>query len=673
MMTALDNVTAALARAGSHQTRANGDWTCPAHEDHNPSLSVRQGQDAVVLHCHAGCDTADVLKAIGLRWRDLHDEPLQSADKPRIVATYPYMDENGELLYEVVRYDPKDFRQRRPDGNGGWVWRLDGVQRVPYRLPELLAGIAAGHDVYIAEGERDVDALVDAGVVATCNSGGAGKWTDGHTRHLRGAHHVNVIADRDEAGYEHARQVADSLRRAGIPHTVVRAPNGKDAAEHLGAGREVDDFELITSEELDRLAVPNMASVGGDAEEARPDAWPLLDKAALVGPLGEAVGLIAPISEADPVAILLSLLVGFGNIVGPNTYATVGAAHHPGRLFVSLVGKTAKARKGTSWRDSRPVVAGVDPRWAEARIVGGLSSGEGLIGAVANHDGPDGASAAADPRLMVLEEEFARTLTACRREASTLSPVVRQAWDDGDLSVLTKNRQTARGAHVSVISHITVEELRSKLTETDMANGLANRFLFACVRRAQLLPAGAAFEPAALAPVITSLRRAADHWRQHPGALRRSPDAESRWADLYAEMDADTPGGMLGALTARPEAQTLRLSLIYALTCQAAEIELEHLEAAWAVWRYCRQSVEYIFGDTLGDPDADKLRDAIRCAGAAGLDGTEQSRVFNNHLPAGKLEALRSRLAREGIVTLTTETGGRPKLVSYDSRFAPRP
>jgi hypothetical protein len=137
-------------------------------------------------------------------------------------------------------------------------------------------------------------------------------------------------------------------------------------------------------------------------------------------------------------------------------------------------------------------------------------------------------------------------------------------------------------------------------------------------------------------------------------------------------MADDDTGGLLGALCARPEAQTLRLSLIYALADGAAEIDVEHLEAAWAVWQYCRASAEFVFGDTLGDPDADKLRDAICRAGAAGLDGTAQSRVFNGHYGAKCMEQIRGRLYRANlIVTVVEDTGGRPRLVSYDARLAP--
>jgi 5S rRNA maturation endonuclease (ribonuclease M5) len=242
---ALDRVTAALSAAGSHQQRDGGDWTCPAHDDHNPSLSVSNGDGKVLIKCQAGCATEDVVTRIGLAMADLFDEPRVIDDRPRIVATYDYVDESGQLLFQAVRYDPKDFRQRRRDGNGGWVWNLKGTRRVVYRLPDVLEAAAAGGEIFVVEGEKDVEALERAGYTATCNPMGAGKWDDTYTRFLKGARRVLVVADKDEPGRAHATAVGGSLERAGIPYTVWEAAVGKDAADHLGAGKTVEEFEVV--------------------------------------------------------------------------------------------------------------------------------------------------------------------------------------------------------------------------------------------------------------------------------------------------------------------------------------------------------------------------------------------------------------------------------------------
>ncbi|SOB84235.1 DUF3987 domain-containing protein [Streptomyces sp. 1331.2] len=234
MVSALDRVHDALVAAGSRSDHTGRSWQCPAHDDNSPSLSVGRGSRGadVVVHCHAGCPTEDIVAALGLTLADLHDEPREKRnDRPVKVAEYPYCDENGTLLYTVVRYSPKTFRQYAADGAPS----VKGIRRVPYRLPQVRAEVAVGGLVLVVEGEKDVDNLAAIGVVATCNSGGAGKWTDDHTRHLHGAGEVVVVADRDEPGRAHAAQVAASLQQAGIPHRVVEPAAGKDVSDHLAA------------------------------------------------------------------------------------------------------------------------------------------------------------------------------------------------------------------------------------------------------------------------------------------------------------------------------------------------------------------------------------------------------------------------------------------------------
>jgi hypothetical protein len=268
---------------------------------------------------------------------------------------------------------------------------------------------------------------------------------------------------------------------------------GYYACRHHGGDRSAAARALLADERPDARATPGAATASEIdpasiaavlscpvTPETEESTWPMLDRAALVGPIGAAVDVISPHTEADPAGLLLSLLVGFGNAVGPTPHASVGGTRHPARLFAVLVGDTSKARKGTAWRDGRLVLDSLDDPWARYRIMSGLSSGEGLIAAVADPDesGTNLPPQRRDRRLMVIEEEFARTLTACRRDGSTLSAILRQAYDTGDLAVLTKAPQRATGAHIGLLGHITVEELRAKLTETDMANGLANRMLF---------------------------------------------------------------------------------------------------------------------------------------------------------------------------------------------------
>jgi len=196
---------------------------CPAHDDRKASLSVSEGADGrVLLKCFAGCTASEVVAAMSLAWSDLFADDTPAPTR-REVATYDYCTARGELRYQVVRFEPKDFRQRRPDGAGGWIWNLQGVDRVLYRLPDL----QECREVVVVEGEKDADALWALGIPATTNVGGAGKWRDGYTAQLQAAGVVSVVIvpDADEPGRQHAAQIALAVQDAGLTARIVSLPN----------------------------------------------------------------------------------------------------------------------------------------------------------------------------------------------------------------------------------------------------------------------------------------------------------------------------------------------------------------------------------------------------------------------------------------------------------------
>jgi hypothetical protein len=251
---AFDRLLTALE---DHGQRVNGGGRqrsaqCPAHEDRNPSLSITNAESRVLVRCHRGCDTDDVLAVLGLTRADLFNEPRQRRNDDewmpadcchKAIARYPYVDEHGELLYEVLRCAHKEFRQRRPDPSSrtGWRWSLGDVRRILYHLPQLLAADPDSTCVFLTEGEKDVHALEAAGEVATCPPMGAGKWRPEYAEALAGRD-VLVVADRDEPGRDHAWAVLTSIRPVARFAWIVQAAAGKDAADHLGAGLGVADF-----------------------------------------------------------------------------------------------------------------------------------------------------------------------------------------------------------------------------------------------------------------------------------------------------------------------------------------------------------------------------------------------------------------------------------------------
>jgi hypothetical protein len=273
-----------------------------------------------------------------------------------------------------------------------------------------------------------------------------------------------------------------------------------------------------------------------------------------------------------------------------------------------------------------------------------------------------------DKRLLVHESEFFGALQAMRRQGNTLSPVMRSAFDKGNLNSMVKNSPAkATGAHISIVGNITKEELLRAMLVDEMDNGFANRFLWACSRRSKCLPEGGRMWEVIESEPFRELQK--DFNRIHyavKGPVRRDADASDIWgyddkpdAGVYGELTKERHG-MYGACTARAAALTLRLSLIYALLDGAGEIRKEHLIAALEVWRYCDDSAKYIFGDALGDPTADEILRALRAA-PCGLARTEIAALFDRHKSVAELSRALTVLHNRGLARFELQkTKGRP-------------
>jgi hypothetical protein len=258
----------ALETAGSRITpRGPGEVAaqCPAHDDHTASLSVSRCETGVLVHCHAGCGIDGILAALHLARGDLFDESRARRAGFTVVAEYPYTDEHGAVLFVKERRWPKDFRQYKPGPDGRREYKLGTVRRVLYRMPDVTAAIAAGAPVWLAEGEKDADALAAAGVCATTwpegawTPGARPKWRPEYTATLAGAH-VVLVADDDEPGRHTAATIARLLTGAAASVRVVLPAAGKDATDHLAAGHALDDFRALpTQPTADRGEVSDWA------------------------------------------------------------------------------------------------------------------------------------------------------------------------------------------------------------------------------------------------------------------------------------------------------------------------------------------------------------------------------------------------------------------------------
>lgn len=279
-----------------------GRWKarCPAHADDGPSLSVLEGADGkIVLKCFAGCGFEDILSAMNLEAKDLMgNEKLVKKKRvyPKITAYYDYTDAAGKLLYQVVRKDDKSFSQRilndkfdaerkESKSNSKWLYGRTrfGVGATIYRLPRVLAQATAGKTVFVAEGEKDVETLERLGLVATCNSGGAGKWQDDFGAFFVGCNAVVILADNDPGpddvaegkkfwqGQAHALQVQAALQAAGVGKVkamVLPEIGGKvvkDISDWVAAGGDLAQLKLAV-----RAAPPLPPEMGKNIEALNP-------------------------------------------------------------------------------------------------------------------------------------------------------------------------------------------------------------------------------------------------------------------------------------------------------------------------------------------------------------------------------------------------------------------
>ena len=414
--------------------------------------------------------------------------------------------------------------------------------------------------------------------------------------------------------------------------------------------------------------IPDDPAGGGTARAQESD-WPTLNTDAFYGLAGEMVSLTLPDTESDPAALLLQYLVSFGNAIGRGPHCVVEQDRHYTNLYIVLAGQTSKARKGTSARRVRVIYEIVDPTWARERIVGGMSSGEGLIHAVRDpvygmRKGVEELidAGVSDKRLLLDEREFFQALTVLKREGNTLSRVVREAWDCCELlATLTKHSPTrATQPFISIVGHITIDELRQILDHTSMANGYANRYLFTCVRRSKLLPFGGT-QNRDVVELLGRRTREALTAARNIGQVGMTEAATRRWTGIYTALAVGAPG-LLGEITNRAEAQVIRLALIYALLDRARQIDVVHLDAALAVWRFCEASARHIFGDTQGNPTADTILRALRAAGANGLMRTDIVNLFGRNLAASKIDAALLVLLNNSKVRCISQkkpTGGR--------------
>jgi hypothetical protein len=406
--------------------------------------------------------------------------------------------------------------------------------------------------------------------------------------------------------------------------------------------------------------------------------YPKIDDAAFHGPFGRIVKAIAPLTEADPIGVLIALLVGWGNLIGRSAYHSVGADRHYTNLNCCIVGRTARARKGLGLGVAGWLLAQLDSQWVDNHIWSGLSSGEGLIWKVRDPiikqrwvKGKQGApghvetyiedQGITDKRLLVAETEFGSTLAVMGRSGNTLSAVIRDAFDSKKrLGQLVKNSPgTATGAHISIIGHITAFELRNLMKECEQWNGFGNRFAFVCVKRSDFHSDPPDLSEAGISAEMSQLAVTTD-WARKVCEMDRIEEAKVLWDKLYREFAEDDAETIVSATIDRGDVFMLRFQELYALSEDSLTIKEQHVRAAVALWKYCENSARYLFGVRLSNPKAEKIFDALR-KNPGGLTRTEINvMVFKRNLNSDRLEKALALLKKIGWIESRLEkTEGR--------------
>lgn len=410
----------------------------------------------------------------------------------------------------------------------------------------------------------------------------------------------NLVIPEGARNHTLAR-LAGAIRRFGVNQQCLQDILWVINQYHCNPPLSRDETDRIASSISRYPAEPVIATMD-------PPKKPRLDIRAYQGLAGLFIAELLGKTDAPPEAMLMTLLTAIGNVLGRKAHLYVNHATHYPNLFLCIVGPTGLGRKTTSWYATRNLLENIDYEWLTECVKNGLSTGEGVIHTVRDPQvTPAGKTidpGAADKRKLFIETEFTRVLKQQLRQGNTLSDVLKEAWDGNRLSIVTKNNPIhATDAHISVIGHITPEQLRENLSDQDIAGGFGNRFLWCWAETTVTMPLPQKTNLAKLAfDITTNIRKI-----PHNTEITLTPQAEDLWNHMFlTSLNKPTPG-ISGLLLTRTAPQTLRIAMIYAILDGRQYIIPQDLHAALAIVEYSRQTVAYIWQDSTGDPKTDYI------------------------------------------------------------------
>ncbi len=600
-----------LDGGGARLSERGGNVRCPAHDDQKASLSITEADDGrVLLHCFAGCSVEKIVAKLGLRMADLFRGPI----------AYDYVDLNGELRHQTLRYTPKAFKQRRPNGKGGWVWNLDGVQRVLYRLDE----IQGQEEVGIPEGEKDVETLRELRLIgavtwpATTNAMGAGNWRDEYAQELvtAGVKRVTVFADNDPAGETHALEVARSCFRAGLKVRILRLPglpDKGDVSDWLQSHTAAEVVEVVEAtawlEEMPEEVEDAGAETDGEAPALTfPDAG-------MIGVAREFADLYAAHFESPRSFFYVAFLTVLGYLLSRMVTLDSGLPVQP-RLYGVLLGESAVTRKSTAIREalrfSRELFVATFSGLGLAgrpHVLEGVGSAEGLAeelgGSMTPPEEPDKPTdderqeleqkvrdfemaREQAARLLLVFDEFKSFIDTARRDGSVALPMVTMLFESDSYSSRTKARKVeVEDASLSLLAACTVETYASMFDTRFHAIGFINRLL---VVRDHAEPRFSLPRPipddarrelqARVRDLLNDVRKRFDANGGRPVRIRVTPEAQAMLDGWYFH---ERTGSVFES---RLDTYAHRLMLLLAVTTGAWEVTPEVMQAVLAIIRY---------------------------------------------------------------------------------------
>lgn len=389
-----------------------------------------------------------------------------------------------------------------------------------------------------------------------------------------------------------------------------------------------------------------------------------------LGLTNEIISEIHPLVESNKESLLIQLLTCFGNCIGRKPHFKAAADKHFTNLFVLLVGKSSRGRKGQSLNMIKNLFEEVDSAWTRSNIAKGLSSSEGLVFRLKDeifHDADSGVdilTGIKDKRLLCIETEFSSVLRQSQRDGNTLSQIIRDAWDSGNFEIMTKNSpMRVTDPMISIIGHITVTELLKTMSVNDAANGFSNRFIFIKAESDKCLPDPPELNPETKKYLISKIQKAVIH-AQSVQIMNFNDDAKAYW-NIYYKSINQNDASLVGSLTAREEPQVRRLAMILSLMKLKNSIDLDSLKFAIEIYEYSKQSLYEIYGQSLGDPFIDKVKE-ILSSRLSGATKTEIHEMLSNNYRKNDLDrALRFLKNLSLADSKSKSTGGRPQEIWY--------